>query len=72
MKAIITFFLLFVSVLSYGQSEKYFDYRISKSSRSQVDSNYLVTPKFEVNPYKKGIWVCIIRNIRRQNMYEDL
>ena len=54
MKAIITFFLLFVSVLSYGQSEKYFDYRISKSSRSQVDSNYLVTPKFEVNPYKKG------------------
>ena len=53
MKAIITFLLLFVSVLTYSQSEKYFNYRIYKPLSSRVDTTYSITPKFEKNPYKK-------------------
>ena len=53
MKAIITFLLLFISVLTYSQSEKYFNYEISKFSRPRVDTTYSITPKFEECPYKQ-------------------
>ncbi|RHR75435.1 hypothetical protein, partial [Odoribacter sp. AF15-53] len=53
MKAIITFLLLFVSVLSYSQSEKYFDYRSYKPLSSRADTTYSITPKFEECPYKQ-------------------
>ena len=42
-----------MSVLSYGQSEKYFDYRTYKPLSSRADTTYSITPKFEKNPYKK-------------------